>query len=84
MVISGAFNAVSSSAVQPEQFHPFKTNSLSSRRTLPSRLAMGGRSRSQAHRSCSSGASWPSSISTTYFPMTGRNLNPWKDPQVAM
>lgn len=42
-----------------------------------------GRSRSQAHLPSISGDSEPSSICTTYLPITGKNLNPWNEPQVA-
>ena len=38
----------------------------------------------QAHMSDHSFSSFPSSMSTTYFPMTGRNLKPWFDPTVAI
>jgi hypothetical protein len=44
---------------------------------------VGGNSRSHAHLSLSFGSNSPHNISTTYFPRTGRNLNPWKEPQVA-
>ena len=42
-----------------------------------------GRARFQAHLSASAGSSAPSSICTTYLPMTGKNFQPWKLPHVA-
>lgn len=39
---------------------------------------------SHAHFSASFGARDFSSICTTYLPSTGKNLNPWNEPQVAM
>lgn len=50
--------------------------------TLPAVIAS-GRSRSHAHLASSSGAKVPSSIWSTYLPITGKNLKPWNDPQVA-
>lgn len=42
-----------------------------------------GLSRSQAHLSANCGESAFSSMFTTYFPITGKNLYPWKEPHVA-
>ena len=42
-----------------------------------------GRSRSHAHFCCKSCGNEPLSICRTYFPITGKNFQPWKFPQVA-
>jgi hypothetical protein len=42
-----------------------------------------GRWRSQAHFSTNSDSNSPSSIWVIYLPSTGKNLKPWKEPQVA-
>lgn len=65
-------------------FNSYIKRSANSRRAHLLLSSIGGRLRSHAHLACSTGSSSPESMATTYFPMTGKNLYPWKDPHVAM
>lgn len=60
-----------------------QTKLFSSRRDMPS-SALPERVRSQAQRFWVVGSRSPDNISTTYLPRMGRNLKPWKEPQVAI